>query len=89
MKRPLPNLTPSKLSPNQSQNCVTTDGHSASLSWCQAPTWGPKADFCYCQTVAGLLMWGAFSDDRMGMSFTTATGPRQRGNSRVRVPRIS
>jgi hypothetical protein len=24
---------------------VTTDGQSASLSWCQAPIWGPRPDF--------------------------------------------
>jgi hypothetical protein len=33
----------------QSQSHVTTDGQLASLSWCQAPTWGPKPDFCRCQ----------------------------------------
>jgi hypothetical protein len=26
------------------------------------PIWGPRPDFYYCQTFAGLLMWGAFSD---------------------------
>jgi hypothetical protein len=57
---------------------------SANLSWCQAPQ-----DFCYCQTVAGLLMWYAFSDERKGLSFTTAAGPRQRSHSRVEVPRDS
>jgi hypothetical protein len=41
----------------QSQNYVTTDGQSASQSWCQAPIWGLRPDFYYCQTVAGLLMW--------------------------------
>jgi hypothetical protein len=38
------------------------------------------------QIVAGLLMWGAFSDERTGPLFTVATGPRQRSHSRVRVP---
>jgi hypothetical protein len=38
------------------------------------------------QTVAGLLMWGALSDERTGLSFTFATGLRQRSHSRVRVP---
>jgi hypothetical protein len=38
---------------------VTTDGQSASLSWNKGPIWGLRADFCYCQTVARLLMWGA------------------------------
>jgi hypothetical protein len=42
--------------------------------------------FFYCQTVAGLLMWGALSDERAGLSFTIAADPRQRSHSRVRVP---
>jgi hypothetical protein len=37
----------------------------------------------YDQTVAGLLMWGALSDERTGLSFTTAAGPHQRSHSRV------
>jgi hypothetical protein len=32
-----------------------------------------------------LLMWGVLSDERMGLSFAIATGPRQRCHSRVRV----
>jgi hypothetical protein len=81
-------LTSLSLKPeSQSQNYVTTDGQSASLSWCQASSWGPKPDSCYCQTVAGLLMWGDLSDERKGLSFTIAAGPRQRNHYRVRVPR--
>jgi hypothetical protein len=38
-------------------------------------------------SVAGLLMWGALSDERMGLSFTIAAGSCQRSHSRVRVPR--
>jgi hypothetical protein len=38
-----------------------TDGQSASLSWNKAPIWDLRPDFYYCQTVADLLMWGAFS----------------------------
>jgi hypothetical protein len=34
-------------------------------------------------------MRGALSDKRMGLSFTIAAGPRQRSQSRVRVPWIS
>jgi hypothetical protein len=30
-------------------------------------------------------MWGALSDESMGLSFTAAAGLRQRSNSRVRV----
>jgi hypothetical protein len=32
-------------------------------------------------------MWGALSDERTGLLFTIAAGPRQRSHSRVRVPR--
>jgi hypothetical protein len=42
--------------------------------------------FVTVKTVAGLFMWGALSDERTGLSFTTAAGPRQRSHSRVRVP---
>jgi hypothetical protein len=36
-------------------------------------------------TVASLLMWGALSDKRTGLSFTIAADPRQCCHSRVRV----
>jgi hypothetical protein len=68
---------------SKSQSYVTTDGQSASLSWCQAPIWGLRPDFYCCQTVAGLLMWGALSDERTGLPFTIAAGPRQRSHFRV------
>jgi hypothetical protein len=42
---------------------------SANLSWNKAPIWGLRPDLYYCQTVAGLLMWGALSDDRTDLSF--------------------
>jgi hypothetical protein len=35
------------------------------------------------QTAAILLMWGVLSDERTGLSFTTAAGPRQRSHSWV------
>jgi hypothetical protein len=73
----------------QSQSYVTTDGQSASLSWFQAPIWGPRPDFYYCLTVAGLLMWGTLSDERTGLSFTIAAGPRHHSHSWVRVKRDS
>jgi hypothetical protein len=34
--------------------------------------WGPRPDFCYCQTFAVLSMWGALSDKRTGLSFVAA-----------------
>jgi hypothetical protein len=67
----------------------TTDGRSASLSWYQAPIWGPRPGFYYCQTVSGLLIRGAFSDERTDLCFTTAAGHRQRSQPEVRVPRDS
>jgi hypothetical protein len=71
---------------SQSQNHVTTDGQPASLSWNKAPIWGLRPDLVYCLTVAGLLSWGALSDERTGLSFAIATGPRQRSHFWVRVP---
>jgi hypothetical protein len=67
-----------KLIQSQSQSYIITDGQSASLSLNNAPTWGLRQDLYYCQTVAGLLMWGALCDERTGLSFTIAAGPRQR-----------
>jgi hypothetical protein len=48
---------------------------------------GLPPDLYYCQTVAGLLMWGALFDERTGLSFTITAGHRQRSHSLVRVPR--
>jgi hypothetical protein len=70
----------------ESESYITTDGSSARLSWNKAPIWGLRPDFYYCQTVGGLLMWDALSDERTGLSFTIAAGARQRSYSRVRVP---
>jgi hypothetical protein len=53
---------------------VTTDGQSAMLSWNKAPIWGLRPDFYYFQTVAGLLIWGAVSDERTGLLFTNVAG---------------
>jgi hypothetical protein len=52
----------------------------------KSPIWGLRPDFYYCQTVAGLLIWGALSDERMDLSFTISAGPRQRSHSRVPGP---
>jgi hypothetical protein len=48
--------------------------------------WGSWPDIDYCLTVTVLLMWGALSDERTGLSFTIAAGPSQRSHSRVRAP---
>jgi hypothetical protein len=72
-----------ELNGHQSQSHVTTDGQSASLSWCQAPILGLQPDLYYCQTVAGLLMWCALSNERTGLPFKMTAGPRQRSQSWV------
>jgi hypothetical protein len=46
------------------ESYVTTDGQSASVSWNKAPSQGLRPGFYYCQTVAGLLIRGALSDER-------------------------
>jgi hypothetical protein len=46
----------------------------------------PRPDFCCCQKVAGLPIWGALSGERTGLPFTIAAGSSQRNHSRVRVP---
>jgi hypothetical protein len=59
------------------------------LSSCQAPTWGPRPNFYYCQTFAGLLIWDALPDERTSLPFTIADCPRQHTLFRARVPRNS
>jgi hypothetical protein len=54
-----------------------------------SPIWAPRPHFCCCQTVESLLMWDTLSDERLGLSLTTAVNPCQRSNSRFRVPRDS
>jgi hypothetical protein len=75
-----------QLTGSESESYVTTDGQPTSLSWNKSPIWGLRPDLYYCLTIAGLLLWGALFDDRMGLSFTIAAGPRQRSNFLVRVP---
>jgi hypothetical protein len=79
-------LSSTVLSLSVSESYVTTDGQSASQSWNKAPIWGLRPDSYYRRTVAGLLMWGALSDERTGLSFTVAAGPSQRSHSLVRAP---
>jgi hypothetical protein len=75
-------------SQNQGQSNVTADGRSACLSWCQAPIWGLRPDVYYRHEILG-LMSDAVSDERTGLRFTIAAGPRQRSHSWVRVLRDS
>jgi hypothetical protein len=74
------------LSSLESDSYVTSDGQLASLSWNKAPIWDLRPDFYYRRTVAGLLMWGALSDESTDLSFKIAAGPHQHSHSRVRVP---
>jgi hypothetical protein len=71
---------------SESESYVMTNGQSGSLSWNKAPIWGLWPDFYYCQTIAGLLMCGALSDERMDLSFIIAAGPRQHSHFWVRGP---
>jgi hypothetical protein len=75
-----------KKAANRVESYITTDGPSASLSWNKAPILGLRPDFYCCQTVAVLLIWGAVSDERTGLSFTIAADPQQRSHSWVRFP---
>jgi hypothetical protein len=34
-----------------------------------SPIWGPRPNFCYCQTFTILSMWGTLSDEKTGLSF--------------------
>jgi hypothetical protein len=68
-------------SQSQSESYVTTDGQTASVFWCQAPIWGLRPDIRYCQTVVGMLVWGALFNGRTGQPFKIAAGPRQCSHS--------
>jgi hypothetical protein len=70
---------------SESESYVTTDDQSVSVSWNEAPIRGFTTRFLLL-TVAGLLMWGVLSNERTGLSFAIAAGPRQRSHSRVRIP---
>jgi hypothetical protein len=72
-----------RLTEPQSESYIMTGGQPAGLSWNKVPVWGLRPDLYYCQRVAGLLMWGSLSDERTGLSFTIAAGPR---HCRARLP---
>jgi hypothetical protein len=50
---------------------------------------GAQDQILISQSDTGLLIGSAVSEERTGLSFTTAAGPRQRSHSRVRVQRDS
>jgi hypothetical protein len=41
----------------------------------KAPIWGLRPDSYHCQTLAGLLISGALSDQKMSLSFKISAGP--------------
>jgi hypothetical protein len=74
---------------SESESYVITDSQSASLSWNKAPIWGLRPDINYCLTITVLFLWGALSDERTGLYFLYATGPRQCSPSWVWGPLVS
>jgi hypothetical protein len=62
-------------SESESGSYITTDGQSVSLSWNKAPILGLRPELCYCQTFAGLFMWGALSDERTDLSLSLMLRP--------------
>jgi hypothetical protein len=56
---------------------------SRQVSLVTTSIWGPRPDFCSCQTVVRLLKWGALSDERTGLSFAISGGSPQSSHSRV------
>jgi hypothetical protein len=76
----------------ESESDVTTDSQLASLSWYKAPIRGLRPDFYFRSeygirlTVMFLILWGALSDERTGLSFVCAAGRCQCSLSRVLVP---
>jgi hypothetical protein len=70
---------------SQSQSHIATDGQSISKSWCRAPSGAHDQIFItvdsYSSTVTVLFLWGTLSDERRGLSFGYAAGPRQQSFS--------
>jgi hypothetical protein len=79
-------LSPISHRQHTSQSYAMTDAQSVSLSWNKAPIWSLGPTFYFWQSVECLLMWGAHPDEKTGLSFTIAAGPRQHIHSRFRVP---
>jgi hypothetical protein len=70
------------------QSYVTTDGQSASQSWCQAPS-GAQDQILITVRQLRVCRCGAPSLMRTGLSFKISAGPRQRSHFWVRVPQDS
>jgi hypothetical protein len=59
------------------------------LSWCPSTQLGLTTRFLLLSDSCGFVDMGRLSDERTGLPFTIAAGPRQRSHSWVRVPRDS
>jgi hypothetical protein len=78
-----------KASMCQSQSYFTTDGlPPISSSWHRAPC-ESRPDFFFQLNTCSYIPYVTSSDERMGLLFTIAAGPRQRIHSQVRVPQHS
>jgi hypothetical protein len=72
----------------KSQSHIATDGQSISKSLCRASSGAHDQIFIILWQLRSCF-WGTLSDERTGLSFVYAAGPRQRSLSQVRVPWIS
>jgi hypothetical protein len=52
----------------KTQTHITSDGQWDKLAWCQASS-GAQDDLCFSQTVSGLKIWGALSEEGTCLSF--------------------
>jgi hypothetical protein len=71
---------------SQSQSHIATDGESVSKSWYRGLSGAYDHIFISVCQLRSCFMWGALSDERLGLPFVYATGPCQRSLSQVRVP---
>jgi hypothetical protein len=58
------------MSKSKSKLCYNRQSVGQSISVSRTHLGLKTTFFFFCLTVAGLLMWGAHSDERMGLSFT-------------------
>jgi hypothetical protein len=74
---------------DRTQSHFTTGGlPPISSSWRQTPC-NPRPVFFFNWTLPVIVLCNILSDERTGLSFTIAAGPRHCSHSRVRVPRDS
>jgi hypothetical protein len=79
-------LSPADNSTSKSKSKLCYDRRSVGQSVLVSSSHvGPKTRFVLL-SVAVLLIWGALSDEEMGLSIIIVDGPRQRSHFRVRLP---